>query len=171
MRGSFCVVVWQHRICDASLLLACEDLKALLVSTWGPGAMSLGTTAVERTWWPDDVRNVNRTARWATDAWRQYRAVTAWKHDVSSILRKAEEPLRKGRGGRKFQDAVEKTLALLQAPRRSALRLGCLGGKAAASNHVRRPPPGEVCVGHCLQIADGEGEPRLPRKFRRQIRR
>jgi len=43
----------------------------MLLDIWGRGAMSLGTTAVERAWWPDHVRNMNRTARWATSAWRE----------------------------------------------------------------------------------------------------
>ena len=90
----------------------------------GPGAMSLGTTAVERTWWPDHVRNTNKTARWATEAWRQYRAVVAWKHDVATVLRKTDEPLRKGRSGSKFLHSVEKTLAMLQSEAREPLRLG-----------------------------------------------
>lgn len=33
----------------------------MLLDIWGRGAMSLGTTAVERAWWPDHVRNMNRT--------------------------------------------------------------------------------------------------------------
>ena len=133
-----------------------KDLKAFLMDVWGPHAMSLGTTAVERTWWPDHVRNMNRTARWATEAWRQYRAVIAWKHDVATVLRKAEEPLRKGRAGRKFLEAVEQTLVTLQDARRSPLRLGRLSGKAERSNQARRPESGEICLGRCLQVdADG----------------
>ena len=105
--------------------------------------MSLGTIAVERTWWLDHVRNMNRTARWATEAWRQYRAVVAWKHDVASVLRKAEEPLRKGRAGRNFIEAVEQTLVTLQDDRRSPWRLGCLSEKEERTNLARRPESGE----------------------------
>ena len=120
--------------------------------------MSLGTTAVERTWWPDHVRNVNKTARWATDAWRQYRAVVAWKHDVVTVLRKAEEPLRKGRGGGKFLHSLERTIALLQCKPRAYLRLGVLGGKNACTDCVRRPQSGEVFMGHCLDIRGDDSE-------------
>ena len=56
-----------------------QDLKALVVSICGDGALSLGTTAVDRAWWPDHVRNINRTARGCTDAWREYGAVVARK--------------------------------------------------------------------------------------------
>ena len=120
-----------------------KDLKAFLMDIWGPHAMSLGTIAVERTWWLDHVRNMNRTARWATEAWRQHRAVVAWKHDVASVLRKAEEPLRKGRAGRNFIEAVEQTLVTLQDDRRSPWRLGCLSEKEERTNLARRPESGE----------------------------
>ena len=52
-----------------------KDLKALVVDVWGPGALSLGTTAVERAWWPDHVRNMNRTAR------RVWKVVTVLQHE------------------------------------------------------------------------------------------
>ena len=135
----------------------------MLLDIWGRGAMSLGTTAVERAWWPDHVRNMNRTARWATSAWRQYRAVVAWKQDVIAILRKVEEPLRKGRSGSKFLHSLEQTLALLQGRPREPLRLGKAAGKLARSDRPRRPERGEVCPGRCLhldlELAEDEGLP------------
>eukprot|EP00434_Breviolum_minutum_P034370 symbB.v1.2.030419.t1/scaffold3427.1/size57037/1 len=104
---------------------------------------------------------MNRTARWATSAWRQYRAVVAWKQDVIAILRKVEEPLRKGRSGSKFLHSLDQTLALLQGQPREPLRLGKAAGKLARSDRPRRPERGEVCPGRCLhldlELAEDEG--------------
>ena len=53
----------ENQVCEfhAIWLLPAQDLKALVVDIWGAGAISLGTIAVERAWWPVHVRNVNRT--------------------------------------------------------------------------------------------------------------
>lgn len=45
---------------------------------------------------------------------------------------------------------------MLQGPPREPLRLGTLGGKAARTNHVRRPEAGEIYVGQCLEICDDD---------------
>ena len=140
------------------VLQNCQDLKAFLISVWGPNAVSLGTTAVERAWWPDHVRNMNKTARWATGAWRQHRAVVAWKHDVEVILRKAEEPLKKGRGGTKFVHAIEQTLALLQKGPRQPIRLGTAAGKSKGTDQPRCPQLGEVFLDQCLEIQSFPGQ-------------
>ena len=69
-------------------LLAAYRLKRYLVAALGPGATSLGTTGVERSFWQHELRNKNRAGVWATNAMRQYRAVVAWKAEVQTAIRK-----------------------------------------------------------------------------------
>ena len=47
-----------------------RTIKETLVTIWGPDALSLGTVSVERAWWRYYLRNVNRSAVWATNEWR-----------------------------------------------------------------------------------------------------
>ena len=68
-------------------LLAGYLVKRMLVLEMGPGAMSLGTTGVERGWWLHHLANINRAGIWATNAWKQYRVTATWKKEVRLGLR------------------------------------------------------------------------------------
>ena len=72
-------------------MLATRALKQVVVSVWGPRALSLGTVPVESMWWQHHLRNVNRASVWSSPAWRQYHAVTGWKKDVLAILRQCQD--------------------------------------------------------------------------------
>lgn len=69
----------QKRDIVVNALLASFEAKRYVTLTFGAGATSLGSTGVERGWWFAHTRNTNKTAVWATNASRQYRAVVVWK--------------------------------------------------------------------------------------------
>ena len=142
----------QTRPVVVNALVAARDLKLLLVRVWGSKAVSLGTTAVERAWFPDHLRNMNKSARWASRAWQQYRAVVSWKRDVVTALRKAETPFYMGRKNSKSEDSLEKTLLMLQDNQRASIRLGTLAGKPAGSESPRVPELGEIYMGRSVVI-------------------
>ena len=81
----------QQRPIVANALLASYEAKALLVAILGKGATSLGSTGVERGWWLHHVHNTNKTGVWATNAFRQFRAVVVWKREVRASLRRRLE--------------------------------------------------------------------------------
>ena len=81
----------QQRPIVANALIASYSAKRLLVQCLGPGATSLGSTGVERGWWTHHVHNTNKTGVWATNAYRQFRAVVVWKRQVRASLRRRLE--------------------------------------------------------------------------------
>ena len=93
----------QQRPIVSNALVAAFELKRFLVTELGPGATSLGTTGVERAWWQHHVQNTSRTAVWATNAARQYRAVVSWKAEVRAAVRRQAEMV--GHGGGSGQQA------------------------------------------------------------------
>lgn len=100
----------------ANALLAAYLLKRFLVDEFGPGATSLGTTGVERSWWLQHLRNNNRAAVWSTLAGLQYRQVVTWKHEVRTKIRGLLDHMgRTGRGNAKAQALLE-TLEALETP-------------------------------------------------------
>ena len=159
----------QTRPVVVNALVASAELKRLLVRLWGPGAVSLGTTAVERAWWPDHLRNMNKAASWATTAWQQYRAVVSWKQDVVAKLRRAETTARKGRCGGKFLASLEQTLHVLEAGGRQSIRLGRLGGRAVSSDRPRCPPQGELYPGQNIRAEVLPRSVRPSHGFSRQV--
>ena len=109
------------------------------------------------------LQDVPVLVRWATAAWRQYRAVVAWKQDVVTILRKAEEPLRRGRKAGKLTQAIDQTLVMLQQHPRPLLRLGKAAGQPVDTDKPRCPENGEVFIGHCLHVEAAEGSSEIQR--------
>lgn len=77
----------------------------------------------------------------------------AWKQDVSTVLRKAEESFRRG----KLVQAIDQTLAMLREHPRPPLRLGKAAGKPVTTDRPRHPANGEIFMGQCLQIEAVEG--------------
>ena len=75
----------------------------------------------------------------------------AWKQDLGAVLRKAQEALRKGRGGGGSAESIERTLLVLQGPSRAGIRLGKVAGRIASSARPRYPPNGEIFPGIILQ--------------------
>ena len=59
-------------------------------------------------------------------------------------LRKAEEPLKKGRKGGKLAQALDQTLRMLRDQPREPLRLGKGAGMPAKTDQPRQPENGEV---------------------------
>jgi hypothetical protein len=76
----------QLRPVITNALMAAYTAKLLLEAEFGPGALGLGTTGVERGWWQSHLRNLNRTGIWATRPTMQYRAVTSWKTELRAAL-------------------------------------------------------------------------------------
>lgn len=127
----------QTRPVIVEALVAAHDLKQTLVEQFGPAATSLGTVAVERSWWQHLLRNINKSGVWARNSWRQYHAVVGWKKDVLSILRKLVCSI--GRtDSRKCRALLEQSLDdlrhALQVGERPALRL--LPGQCSAVEPV-----------------------------------
>ena len=124
---------------------------------------------MERAWWPDHLRNMNKAASWATTAWQQYRAVVSLKQDVVAKLRRVETTARKGRCGGKFLASLEQTLHVLEAGGRQSIRLGRLGGHAVSSDRPRCPPQGELYPGQNIRAEVLPRSVRPSHGFSRQV--
>ena len=78
----------QIRPVVVNAFMASIELKSLVLRLLGEGSLSLGTVATERCWFQDQLRNLNPTSVWATNAARRYCAVVAWKQILRSQLRR-----------------------------------------------------------------------------------
>ena len=110
--------------------------------------------AVERAWWQDYLRAVNRAAVWATRRWKQYHCVQSWRKDVIAILRKAMPSFVAGgsHGRSALEHALYEVMHLFMNGPREVLRQP--RGKA----RPREPTDEEVNVG--LKRFLQEGAPR-----------
>ena len=124
-------------------LLAAFELKRFLVLELGPGATSLGTTGVERSFWQHTIHNKNKTGVWACNASRQYKAVVGWKREVRVALRglvdRVGHDTTSGREARAIMEACADFAAQLEGGVRKSLLL--------TSSRVDQPSDNMINVG------------------------